>query len=100
MENRKIVKIDKNTKLKDLPKAGIILKSGNSEEFKTGDWKNRRPIHNSEKCKNCLLCVPCCPENCIKQKDGKLVGIDYDYCKGCGVCSKVCPFGAIEMKND
>jgi pyruvate ferredoxin oxidoreductase delta subunit len=24
-------------------------------------------------------------------KDGKMVGIDYDYCKGCGICALECP---------
>lgn len=98
MENKKITK---ETKLKDLPKAGIILKSGNSEEFKTGDWRNKHPVHNKEKCRNCMLCVPTCPESCIRHKDGQeLLGFDLDYCKGCGVCSKVCPFGAITMEDE
>lgn len=98
MENKKITK---ETKLKDLPKAGIILKSGNSEEFKTGDWRNRHPVHNKEKCRNCMLCVPTCPESCIRHRDGQeLLGFDLDYCKGCGVCSKVCPFGAITMEDE
>lgn len=41
---------------------GIILKDGNSVEFKTGDWKNKYPYHDKEKCKNCMMCVPYCPE--------------------------------------
>ena len=44
-----------------------------------------------------MLCAVYCPDDCIKQKDGVLLGVDTDYCKGCGVCAKVCPFGAIEM---
>ena len=74
-----------------------ILKDGNAIKFKTGSWRNKTPIHNKEKCKNCMLCVAYCPDNCIKQKDGILTDIDLDYCKGCGVCSKVCPFKAIDM---
>lgn len=76
-----------------------ILKDGNSKKFKTGDWKVKYPIHNKEKCKNCMLCVPYCPEDCILYKDDKLEGMDLDFCKGCGICAKVCPFGAIEMKS-
>lgn len=76
-----------------------ILKDGTSLDVKTGSWKNRFPSHSKDKCKNCMLCVPYCPEGCINQKDNILVGIDLDYCKGCGVCSKVCPFKAIEMKD-
>lgn len=77
-----------------------ILKDGNSLEFKTGDWKNRRPVNDKEKCKNCMMCVPFCPEDCILHKNNILEGFNYDYCKGCGVCSKVCPFHAIEMKSE
>lgn len=76
-----------------------ILTDGNSIEVKTGSWKNRAPLHSKEKCKNCMLCVPYCPEGCIYQDNGILKEIDLDYCKGCGICAKVCPFGAIEMKN-
>ena len=74
-----------------------ILKDGNALKFKTGSWRNKTPIHDKEKCKNCLLCALYCPDDCIKQKDGILTKIDLDYCKGCGVCEKVCPFKAIEM---
>ena len=77
-----------------------ILKDGNSLEFKTGNWRNKTPMHNKDKCKNCMMCVPYCPENCILHKDGILEGIDLDYCKGCGICSKVCPFKAIDMKDE
>ena len=47
-----------------------ILKDGNAANFKTGSWRNKTPIHNSEKCKNCMLGLLYCPDNCIKQKDG------------------------------
>ena len=77
-----------------------ILKDGNSLKFKTGNWRNKTPIHSKEKCKNCMMCVPYCPENCILHKDGILEGINLDYCKGCGICSKVCPFKAIDMKDE
>lgn len=84
---------------KEFGRGATILKSGNSLEFKTGDWKTRYPVHNKDLCKNCMMCVPYCPEDCIKQEDGILKYMDLDYCKGCGVCSKVCPFHAIEMKS-
>ncbi len=80
-------------------KGSNILKDGNSIEFKTGTWKSRYPSHSKEKCKNCMMCVPYCPDSCIKQENGILTKIDLDYCKGCGICSKVCPFKAIEMKE-
>lgn len=77
-----------------------ILKDGNSLEFKTGTWKNKYPVHSKEKCKNCMMCVPYCPEDCIKHQDSILQGMDLDFCKGCGICAKVCPFHAIEMKSE
>lgn len=80
-------------------KGSNILKDGNSENFKTGSWKARYPFHDKEKCKNCMMCVPFCPDSCIRHENGKLLGMDLDYCKGCGVCAKVCPFKAIEMKD-
>ena len=76
-----------------------ILTDGNSLDVKTGTWKNRYPIHSKEKCKNCMMCVPYCPEGCIYQENGMITKFDMDYCKGCGICSKVCPFKAIEMKD-
>ena len=84
---------------KEFGRGATILKSGNSCEFYTGDWKVQYPDHLKDKCKNCMMCVPYCPEDCIKQKDGILDKIDLDYCKGCGRCANVCPFNAIEMKH-
>jgi pyruvate ferredoxin oxidoreductase delta subunit len=80
-------------------RGATILTSGNSTQVKTGDWKNRKPIHLKDKCKNCMFCVAYCPEGCIYQKDGVLTKIDLEYCKGCGICKNVCPFNAIEMEN-
>ena len=55
-----------------------------------GDW---------EKCTQCLLCTPVCPDSCIPVKDGKREDFDLDHCKGCGICERVCSFGAITMKE-
>ena len=72
--------------------------AGNAKEFKTGDWRSTTPVYISEKCKQCGLCWPVCPDDAIPVKDGKRLDFNYDACKGCGVCAKVCPFKAIEMK--
>ena len=80
---------------------GNILEDGNSVKFKTGSWKNKYPVHYKEKCKQCGLCFPVCPEDAIPvNKDGYREDFNYDYCKGCGVCANVCPFNAIAMKNE
>ena len=92
-----------NDKMKshELPMAGIISVSGNSEKFSTGSWRSKRPIHIEEKCKHCMLCILPCPDCATLHGDGKkMIGFDLDKCKGCGICAKVCPFGAIEMIDD
>ena len=87
-------KINKNTPWQDLTIGGNIYEAGNAREFKTG-------VFLSEKCKQCGLCFPVCPDNAIPvNSDQKRENFNYDYCKGCGVCAKVCPFGAIEMKEE
>ena len=95
-------KIDKTTPMEDLTIGGNIYTSGNAREFKTGDWRSIKPVWNEEKCKQCGLCFPVCPENAIPVSKETLnrSNFNYDYCKGCGVCAKVCPFSAIEMKEE
>lgn len=94
--------INKNTPMDELTIGGNIYEAGNAKNFKTGDWRSVRPVYIEEKCKQCGLCFPVCPEDAIpiyketlNRKD-----FDFDYCKGCGVCAKVCPFGAIEMREE
>ena len=91
--------ITPNTTEEKMTIAGNIYEAGNSLEFKTGDWRSQKPVFLSEKCKQCGLCFPVCPDDAIPvNKEQKREDFNYDYCKGCGVCAKVCPFGAIEMK--
>lgn len=90
--------INSTTPYQDLTIGGNIYKAGNAKEFKTGDWRSTTPVYLSEKCKQCGLCFPVCPDDAIPVKDGKRTDFNFDACKGCGVCAKVCPFGAIEMK--
>ena len=94
-------KINTTTPMNDLTIGGDIYEAGNAREFKTGDWRSIKPIFNSEKCKQCGLCFPVCPDNAIPvNNELNREDFNYDYCKGCGVCAKVCPFGAIEMKEE
>jgi pyruvate ferredoxin oxidoreductase delta subunit len=90
--------INSKTPYQDLTIAGNIYNAGNAKEFKTGDWRSITPHYDVEKCKQCGLCWPVCPDDAIPIKDGKRLDFNYDACKGCGVCAKVCPFKAIEMK--
>ena len=97
-----MTEIKASTPMEKLTIGGNIYKAGNAKEFNTGDWRSARPVWIEEKCKQCGLCFPVCPDNAIpvRKEDKKRTDYDYDYCKGCGVCAKVCPFGAIEMKEE
>ena len=83
----------------DLTPGGDIYGSGNSHFFNTGEWRTATPVFVPENCKQCLLCVPVCPDSAIPVVDGKRGDFDYDHCKGCGICFKVCPFKAITFNK-
>ena len=76
---------------KELLEGCLIIGGGTAKEFKTGDWRTKKPILLSEKCINCLACWIYCPDSAVIIKDGKVVGFDYEYCKGCGICANECP---------
>ena len=93
--------IDKNTTAEKMTIAGNIYEAGNAVNFKTGDWRSVKPIFLSEKCKQCGLCYPVCPDDAIPVgKDLCRGEFNYEYCKGCGICAKSCPFKAIEMREE
>ena len=70
----------------ELTEGMIVAGAGTSKEFNTGEWSEVKPEFIADKCKQCLLCVPVCPDSCI-------------HCKGCGICVKACPFDAIKMEG-
>lgn len=92
-----VSKINERTPYEDLTEGLMIFDGGSSKQFKTGEWRTDTPILDKDKCKQCLLCCPVCPDGAIPVKDSKRLDFDYDHCKGCGICAKACPFGAIEM---
>jgi electron transfer flavoprotein alpha subunit len=51
----------------------------------------------SSKCTGCQACVPACPYNAIKMRDG--IAYLLDNCVFCGACAEVCPFEAIVVKD-
>jgi len=86
---------------KDITPGGVIPYAGNAELFKTGDWRSMKPVWIVEKCTQCLLCYPVCPDTAIPvNAEGKREEYDFDHCKGCGICYKVCPFDAIDFVEE
>jgi pyruvate ferredoxin oxidoreductase delta subunit len=97
--NKKASEINEHIPWKEMTTGCEIYEPGTSLLTKTGEWRSRTPLWIEEKCKQCLLCVPFCPDSSIPVSDGKRGEFDYDYCKGCGICLKTCPFDAIEWKG-
>ncbi|MBN1106712.1 MAG: 4Fe-4S binding protein [Deltaproteobacteria bacterium] len=75
---------------------GAVVKGGTSLDYKTGSWRDQKPIVHYELCSGCGICEEVCPDNAIHKLNG-IYTIDYDYCKGCGLCAYECGAGAIEM---
>ncbi len=85
----------------DIPIGGIILESGNSEQYETGSWRAFRPVVDHERCTNCLTCWAFCPDSAISaDQEGNLIDPNMNYCKGCGMCAQVCPVKCIEMVEE
>jgi pyruvate ferredoxin oxidoreductase delta subunit len=89
-----------DVKWKEITPGGMIFNAGNSEDFRTGDWRAMKPVWIVEKCTQCMLCPPVCPDSSIPVIDKKRTDYDYDHCKGCGVCVRVCPFDAIDFVRE
>lgn len=86
---------------KDLTLGCVVFESGTAELVNTGDWRTMKPVIDMEKCKQCMLCVPVCPDMSIPvEENGNRGEFNYFFCKGCGICAKVCPFDAITMIKD
>ncbi|MGI6492061.1 MAG: 4Fe-4S dicluster domain-containing protein [Pelotomaculum sp.] len=94
-----VTKITETITWRDITEGCKIEAAGNSRLFNTGEWRVDTPVFIAEKCNQCLLCVPVCPDSSIPVEDYKRADFDYEHCKGCGICVKACPTGAIEMKK-
>ena len=86
---------------KDITPGCNIYEGGTSSVVETGDWRTMKPVIDWDKCRQCLLCAPVCPDMSIPVNgEGKREDFDYFFCKGCGICANTCPFGAITMVKD
>ena len=76
----KTCKINEESTCEELTPGGTIYTAGNAKEFKTGDWRSKKPIFIAEKCKQCGLCFPVCPDDAIPvNKEQKRDDFNYDY---------------------
>ena len=91
--------IHEDSPWQELTPGAEIYEPATSKLVMTGEWRVETPDWESSKCKQCLLCVPVCPDSSIPVEDGKRLDFDYDHCKGCGICAAACPFDAIEMRK-
>lgn len=100
MRKTKASEINEKSTWQELTVGAEIYESATSKLVNTGEWRVNKPVFIAEKCKQCLLCFPYCPDSSIPVTDGRRGDFDFMHCKGCGICAKVCPFGAIEMVKE
>ncbi len=77
---------------------GAVVRGGTSLAYKTGAWREQRPVLHDDLCKPCGLCEMYCPDSAVHRIHSRYV-IDLDFCKGCGVCAAECPAKAIQLQQ-
>ncbi|MGD0918561.1 MAG: NAD(P)-binding protein [Thermodesulfobacteriota bacterium] len=72
-----------------------------------GNLTLEKALAEAQRCFSCGMCYFCdncyllCPDGSVlKQDEGPLNMIDYEYCKGCGICENECPVGVIDMEKE
>lgn len=98
--NKKAKDINEQSTWQELTVGAEIYEPATSMQVNTGEWRVMTPVWIEDKCKQCLLCFPFCPDSSIPVKDEKRKDFDFMHCKGCGICVKVCPFGAIDFVKE
>ncbi len=78
---------------------GAVVEGGTSLDYKTGSWRDQRPVLDAAACKACGVCESVCPDAAVHVIEEAYV-IDYDYCKGCGLCASECPADAIAIVKE
>ena len=78
--------INEQSPWQELTPGGEIYEGGTARMTITGEWRANIPVWDPQKCKQCLLCAPFCPDASIPVTDG--------------ICWKVCPFGAIDFVKE
>ncbi len=78
---------------------GAVVQGGTSVHYKTGAWRDQRPVLHAELCKACGICEMVCPDDAVYVVD-EVYRVNYEYCKGCGLCAYECPTKAIKMEPE
>jgi pyruvate ferredoxin oxidoreductase delta subunit len=92
-----LAKISSEPGWKDLDAGFVINQPGTSREYKTGDWRSKRPVVERSQCIRCGICYIFCPDMAIFKNDEGYFEADLYYCKGCGICVQECFTGCISM---
>ena len=58
-----VSRINEQTPYEELTEGLMMFAGATSKEFHTGEWRTMTPIHLTDKCRQCLLCVPVCPDS-------------------------------------
>jgi Pyruvate/2-oxoacid:ferredoxin oxidoreductase delta subunit len=58
-----------------------------------------KPVIDSDRCENCLLCANSCPVNAITVTGTSMPLVSQNDCISCLCCHELCPYHAIELKS-
>ena len=94
-----ITKLTEKAPYQDITPGNAVYGGGGAATFNTGEWRTETPVVDWDKCVQCLMCAPMCPDSSIPVVDGKRQEFDLNHCQGCGVCVGACSFGALTMKE-
>ena len=100
MNKMKAADINETISWQRITPGAEIYEPATSRYINTGEWRVMTPVFREDKCKQCLLCVPFCPDSSIPVVDEKRTDFDFYHCKGCGICVSVCPFDAIDFVKE
>ncbi len=56
---------------RDVEIGAIVTEPGSASQYETGGWRTQRPIHNTDRCIKCGLCVR------ITEKAGERLGLTF-----------------------
>ncbi len=63
--NKKAKDINEQSTWQELTVGAEIYEPATSMQVNTGEWRVMTPVWIEDKCKQCLLCFPFCPDSSI-----------------------------------